>query len=70
MNIEQARQKATSRHVTSISLDNKGFELLIHAKRSEVLLADNNRVMLSKRRGNRVHYFLNRYADKITILDL
>ena len=70
MDIEQARIKAICHHMTTISIDNKPFIPLIKVKRSEALLAGNIRVMLSKRRSNRIHYFLRMYSNKITVLDL
>lgn len=70
MDIEQARVKAISNHMTSISIDDKPFIPLIKVKRKEALLANNIRVMLSKRRSNRIHYFLNCYSEKITVLDI
>ncbi len=69
VDIEQARIKATCHHMTTISIDHKPFVPLIKVKRSEALLAGNIRVMLSKRRSNRIHYFLQMYANKITLLN-
>ncbi len=69
MDIEQARIKAICNHMTTISIDNKPFVPLIKVKRSEALLAVNIRVMLSKRRSNRIHYFLQMYSNKITLVN-
>jgi hypothetical protein len=68
VDIEQARIKAICHHMTTISIDNKPFVPLIKIKRSDALLADNIRVMLSTRRSNRIHYFLQMYSNKITLL--
>lgn len=70
MNIEQARIKALCNHMTSISIDNRPFVPLIKVKRTDALLANDIRVMLSKRRSSRIHFFLNQYANKITVLEL
>ncbi|KGJ93722.1 hypothetical protein [Colwellia psychrerythraea] len=69
MDIEQARIKALCHHMTTISIDNKPFVPLIKVKRSEALLAGHIRVMLSKRRSNRIHYFLQTYSNKITLIN-
>jgi len=69
VDIEQARIKAICHHMTTISIDNKPFVPLIKVKRSEALLAGNIRVMLSKRRSNRIHYFLQMYGNKITLVN-
>ncbi|MFQ3265817.1 MAG: hypothetical protein ACI9U5_001696 [Colwellia sp.] len=55
--------------MATISIDNKHFVPLIRLKRSDVLLAENIRVMLSKRRSNRIYYFLQSYSNKITIVN-
>ncbi len=55
--------------MTTISIDNKPFVPLIKVKRSDALLAGHIRVMLSKRRSNRIHYFLQTYAKKITLVN-
>lgn len=55
--------------MTTISIDNKPFVPLIKVKRSDALLAGNIRVMLSKRRSNRIHYFLQTYSNKITMVN-
>lgn len=70
MNFEQARVKAICNHMTSISIDNQPFIPLIQVKRTDALLASEIRVVLSKRRSSRIHYFLNNYSEKITVLDL
>ena len=70
MNIDQARMKAVCNHMTLISIDNKPFIPLIEVKRRDAISAGDIRVMLSKRRSRRIHFFLDTYADKITILDL
>lgn len=55
--------------MATISIDNKHFVPLIRLKRSDVLLAENIRVMLSKRPSNRIYYFLQSYSNKITIVN-
>ena len=69
MDIEQARIKALCQHMTTISIDNKPFVPLVKIKRSDALLAGQIRVMLSKRRSNRIHYFLQTYSNKITLVN-
>jgi len=69
LDIEEARIKAICHHMTTISIDNKPFVPLVKVKRSEALLAGKIRVMLSKRRSNRIHYFLQTYSNKITLLN-
>lgn len=56
--------------MTTISIDNKPFVPLIKVKRSDAMLAGSIRVMLSKRRSNRIHFFLQTYSNKITMLDV
>lgn len=68
MNIEEARTKAIKHHMTSISIDDSPFMPLIKVKRTDALLANNIRVMLSKRRSSRIHFFLAQYAEKITVI--
>lgn len=54
--------------MTTISIDNKPFVPLIKIKRRDALFAGNIRVMLSKRRSKRIHYFLQTYSNKITLV--
>jgi hypothetical protein len=68
MDIEQAKVKAMSCHMTSISLDEQPFVPLIKIKRSDVKTANSIRVVLSKRRSSRIHYFLQRYESKIVLV--
>jgi len=69
LDIEEARKKALCQHMTTISIDNKPFVPLVKVKRSDALLAGQIRVMLSKRRSNRIHYFLQTYSNKITLVN-
>jgi hypothetical protein len=69
LDIEEARKKALCQHMTTISIDNKPFVPLVKVKRSDALLAEQIRVMLSKRRSNRIHYFLQTYSNKITVVN-
>jgi hypothetical protein len=69
LDIEEARKKALCQHMTTISIDNKPFVPLVKVKRSDALLAGQIRVMLSKRRSNRIHYFLQTYSNKITVVN-
>ena len=70
MNIEQAKIKAIGSNMTSISLDNSPFVPLIDIKRTEAKMASNIRVVLSKRRAKRIHYFMSMYANKITVVEI
>jgi hypothetical protein len=68
MDIEQAMSKAINSHMTSISIDNHAFVPLIKIKRTEVKNAKEIRVVLAKRRSHRIHFFLERYGDKIIVI--
>lgn len=67
MDIKQAKEEY--HHMTTISIDNKPFVPLIKIKRTDALNANGIRVLLSKRRSNRIHYFMQKYSDKITVLN-
>jgi len=70
MNVEQAKIKAISSNMTSISIDNSPFVSLIEIKRTDAKLALGIRVVLSKRRAKRIHYFMSTYAKKITVIEI
>lgn len=70
VNIEQAKIKAICNNMTSISLDNSPFVPLIDIKRTEAKMATTIRVVLSKRRAKRIHYFMSMYAKKITLVEI
>ena len=68
MNIEQARRKAICNLMTTVSIDQKPFIPLIKVKRTDAISADEIRVMLSRRRSSRIHFFLSQYAKKIKVV--
>ena len=70
VDIEQAKIKALSSSVTSISLDNSPFVPLIKIKRTDAKMASRIRVVLSTRRSKRIHYFMLMYANKITLIEV
>lgn len=67
MNIKQ--EKAPRNQMNTISINNKPFIPLIKVKRTDALRANSIRVILAKRRSNRIQYFLQSYAEKITIVN-
>ena len=69
MDIEQAMSKAINSYMTSISIDDNAFVPLIKIKRTEAKKAKEIRVILAKRRSHRIHFFLQRYEDKIVIIN-
>jgi hypothetical protein len=68
MDIEQAMSKAINSHMTSISIDDCAFVPLIKINRTQVKNATQIRVILAARRSHRIHFFLQRYEDKITLI--
>ena len=68
MDIDHAKHKAQTCHMSSISLDNQPFVPLTCIKRTDAKLAKNIRVVLSNRRSTRINYFLARYERKIVVV--
>jgi hypothetical protein len=69
VNIDQAIVKAINNNMTTISLDDKPFVSLVGIKRTDAQMATKIRIVLSKRRAKRIHFFMSKYAKKITIID-